>query len=457
MLTARFGATGVFFLAVGLLAGTLGCGSGDNASENATNLSTDANNLPTTAIPGAPGNKSEVLPEKGTPEWYLHEITVERLKSPPSHRIVPVEQPASAAAKRLAEEINSGLSTVKQVMEETGKSLEELALRVETVGIDEIRDFQRAQNYKIVELAKNVISKTYDDPQKVDLFETAVHHAMEAQLQLAIQVNGVSAEEHQQNENDLVENAELVHEFNPQSKAANIAAFTLVKYAEIMARKLADQDPALLENYAQMARLFALNFPKDEARAIAKLDAAGWSCEAYGRLDLATACYAQIEKQFPKNPLAQHVPAVLRRLSLAGEELKLAGPTHDGGFLSVDTLRNKVVLVAFWAADTEGFELDAGILKEIYGKYAAAGVEIVGVNLDENEAQMQAFLKQHGFTWPNIFYIDQTKRRWNNPVVRYYGVREIPTYWLVDQKGVVVDTQVKLQTAEQQIQKLLEK
>ena len=409
MLTARIGTSGAFFLAIGLLAGTVGCGSGESPSESA-NVSADSNSLPTTAISNPNAETTDQLPERGTPEWYLHEITVERLKSSP-----------------------------------------------EASDINKIRDFQRAQNYKIVDLAKNVISKTYDDPAKMKLFETAVHHAMEAQLQLAIQINGVSAQEHEQNEQDLVQNAELVHDFNPESQAANEAAFTVVKYAEIMARKLADQDPSRLETYAQTARLFAINFPKDEARAIAKLDAAGWSCEAYGRLDLAMSCYAQIEKQFPKNPLAQHVPAVLRRLNLPGQELQLAGPTREGGFFSIDSLRNKVVLVVFWAADTDDFELDAGILKDIYGKFAAAGVEIVGVNLDEDEAQMQAFQKQHGFTWPNIFYTDQAKRRWNNPVVRYYGVREIPSYWLVDKKGVVVDTQVKLEHAEQQIQELLNK
>jgi peroxiredoxin len=406
MLTARIVTSGMFCLITALSVGTLGCGSGDNA-DNATNLSTQSPDLPTAAIPGADAGASK-LPEKGTPEWYLHEITLLRLESPS-----------------------------------------------ETSDINQIRDFGRARNYKIVELAKNVISKTCENPAQVELYETAVHHAMEAQLQLAIQITGVSAEEHQENERVLGQNAELVHDFNPQSKAANEAAFTLVKYAEIMARKLADQDPSLLENYAQMARLFALNFPQDEARAIAKLDAAGWSCEAYGRLDLAIDCYDQIAKQFPKNPLAQHVPAVLRRLQLVGQELQLAGPTQDGKFLSIETLRSKVVLVAFWAADTDEFELDAAILKDIYGKYAAAGVEIVGVNLDENETQLQAFLKTHGFTWPNIFYTDQNKRRWNNPMVRYYGVREIPPYWLVNQQGVVVDTQVNLQNAEEQIQKLL--
>jgi peroxiredoxin len=408
MRTACFGTPGVFFLAIALSVGTLGCGSGDNASQSSANSSAETAGLPTTAIPNAPNDARAKPPEKDTPEWYIHEMAQIRLQSPP-----------------------------------------------ETGDINAIRDFQREQNYKIRDLAKHAIAKTHEDPGKTQLFETAVHHGMEAQLQLAIQVNGVSPEEHQQNVEELFQNAQLLYKYAPESKAANEAGFTLVNFAEIMARKMADEDPTLIEEYASVARLFALTFPKDEARAIAKLDAAGWCCEAYGKLDEAIACYSQIETQFPSNALAQHVPAVLRRLQLKGQELQLAGPTQDGKFLSIDTLRNKVVLVAFWAADTDDFDRDAGILKNIYGKYAAAGLEIVGVNLDDNEAQMQAFLKQHGFTWPNIFYIDQAKRRWNNPLVRYYGIREIPTYWLVNQQGVVVDIHVNLEKADAQIQQLL--
>ncbi len=408
-MTARFGAKGVFFLAAALLAGTLGCGSGDSP-QNASAPAADSHNLPTTAISNADADKQTKLPERGTAEWYLHEITLERLKSAP-----------------------------------------------DTSDINKIREFQRTRNYKIVQLAKNVISKTYDNPAQVELFESAVHHAMEAQLQLAIQVKGVSTEEHQQNEHDLVQNAELIHDFNPESQAAREAAFTLVRYAEIMARKLANEDPSLLENYAKMAQLYAINFPEDEARAIPKLDAAGWSCEAYGRVDLAKECYAEIQARFPKNPLAQHVPAVLRRLNLEGQELKLAGPTQDGSFFSLESLRNKVVLIAFWAADTDGFELDAVKLKDLHTKHADDDFEIVGVNLDDDEVRMQTFLKDHGFSWPNVFYHDQDKRRWNNPVVRYYGIREIPTYWLVDKNGMVVETQIPLDAAEARIQELLKK
>ena len=174
-------------------------------------------------------------PDKDTPEWYVREITMLRLQPMP-----------------------------------------------DTDDMDKIRNSQRERNYKIVELAKHAIAKTHDDPKKERIFEVAVHHAMEAQLQLAIQVQGVDLDEHNKNVDELFENVALLQKFDPASKATNEACFTLVRFAEIMAGKFADEDSRFLEEYAKQARLFARNFPGDEGRAIAKLDAAGWSCEAHG-------------------------------------------------------------------------------------------------------------------------------------------------------------------------------
>ncbi len=412
MHTARIGRHWQVLLTIGLLIGPLGCGSGGDKSDEAAGQQSAAKPLPTAAVPNGKNAENAKLPEpeKGSPEWYLREITMLRLQPLP-----------------------------------------------ETDDMDQIRQFQRERNYKIAELAGFVVKKTHDDTARERLFNVAVHYAMEAQLQLAIQVQGVDLDEHNNNVDELYENVALLQKFDPASKATNEACFTLVRFAEIMAGKFASEDPRFLEEYAKQARLFARNFPKDEGRAIAKLDAAGWSCEAQGLTETAIACYSQIAEQFPKNPRAQHVAAVLRRLELKGQELALAGPTADGKFLSIDSLRNKVVLVAFWAADTEGFDQQAQALKQLHAKYASKGFEIVGVNLDEDEARLQSFLKQHGFTWPTIFYIDQTKRRWNNPLVRYYGIREIPAYWLVDKQGRVAETQIHPAEADAKIEELLAK
>ena len=410
MRTARDHVGWTLILAMGLGAGLPGCGSNDEAAPEATNLSTKApNELPTTAVPNADDAPLPV-PEKDTPEWYVREITLLRLQPTP-----------------------------------------------DTEDLNQLRAFQRERNYQIVQLAKHAIAKTHEDPAKERLFDVAVHHAMEAQLQLAIQMQDVPEDEHAQNVEELYQNAELLFRRDAKSKAANEAGFALVNFAEIMARKLAQDDPRWLEEYARQARLFAKNFPQDGGRALAKLDAAAWSCEAHGDVEQAIACYAQMQEQFPENPRSQHVPAVLRRLRLKGQELQLAGPTHDGKYLSISDLRDKVVLITFWSSATEQFPEHLALLKQAYGKFAAAGLEIVGVNLDEDEAQFQAVLKQHNLTWPNVFYVDQDKRRWNNPLVKYYGIREIPAYWLVDRQGVVVETHVDLTKIEPQIEKLLMK
>lgn len=57
---------------------------------------------------------------------------VEKAFEATGKKIVAMEGPSSAAAKRLAAEINSGMSTVEEVVERTGKSMDELGLKVES-------------------------------------------------------------------------------------------------------------------------------------------------------------------------------------------------------------------------------------------------------------------------------------------------------------------------------------
>jgi peroxiredoxin len=165
----------------------------------------------------------------------------------------------------------------------------------------------------------------------------------------------------------------------------------------------------------------------------------------------AIECYTLLKQQYPETPRGKQVDALLRRLTLAGRPLQLAGPTIDGGYISIDDFRGHNVLVVFWATDADRFVELLPDLTAIAEQHTAAGLKVIGVNLDAEEPPVDAFLTQHSLTWPQIFYSDPAKRRWENPIARYYGVQDIPTIWLVDARGVVVDTQVKLSELEQKL------
>ncbi|MBW3541432.1 MAG: TlpA family protein disulfide reductase [Planctomycetes bacterium] len=358
--------------------------------------------LPTAAIGGDQAADDTAPPPKGSPEWLLLEIA--RL------RVDPV--PKTNDAEDVAQEI-------------------------------------RRRNLKIIELAEQAIAGTHRDQKRERVFDAAVHHLVEARVQLALTNDSDAIK-------TLYEDVAALHRRDPKSRAAAEAAFQLVEFTQEMARRHVEREPRWLTEFARQARLFAAHHPGEQGRAVAKLDSAGWSCEVHGRIEDALGCYRLIGQQFPDTPQAKQVATVLRRLELPGKPLRLAGPTFDGGFLDVERdYAGKVVLVVFWDTLSRGCREQLATIAAVSEQYRDRGLEVVGVNLDHDELAVERLLESGEIDWPAIFYVEPEQRRWNNPLVRYYGVRDIPMLWLVGRDGIVMSTQVAVDDLEQQIEPLL--
>ena len=72
----------------------------------------------------------------------------------------------------------------------------------------------------------------------------------------------------------------------------------------------------------------------------------------------------------------------------------------------------------------------------LYKELHAKGLEIVGISLDEDKGSMEGVTKSSGMVWPQYF----DGKCWDNAISSRYGVTDIPQMWLVDRKGMVVDT-----------------
>jgi peroxiredoxin len=311
------------------------------------------------------------------------------------------------------------------------------------------RDAQnRERNEKLVKLAYEVISKTHNDKSKESTFDSAVHFLVESRLQLAIAGSAADAKSLQNDAQDL-------YQRDPQSNTAAEAAFAVVRLAHTHAQLNAKSQPRSLQNFAIQAKLFASRFPKHEARAVQILFAAGRTCEMHGLAADGLSCYAMLVEKYPQSPQAQQAAAIIRRLQLRGKPLQLGGETADGGFVKIEQFKGRPVLVVFWSSDSEPFQEMVPKLRQALPRYEKLGLAVIGVCLDENETSMDAFMEKSGLSWTQIFYADQSKRQWDHPLVRYYGVQSVPTLWLVDRNGSVVDTELTLESLDGQLRELL--
>jgi len=95
-----------------------------------------------------------------------------------------------------------------------------------------------------------------------------------------------------------------------------------------------------------------------------------------------------------------------------------------------DSLTNKVVIVDFWASWCEPCKESFPALNELHKKYSSRGLVIIAVNVDEERADMENFLKQHPASFPVV-------RDAAQKLVAKAGVKTMPGSFVLDGAGKV--------------------
>ncbi|MEK6287572.1 MAG: redoxin domain-containing protein [Acidobacteriota bacterium] len=127
--------------------------------------------------------------------------------------------------------------------------------------------------------------------------------------------------------------------------------------------------------------------------------------------------------------------------------------SHTGGELSLEKLRGKVVLLDFWASWCLPCRRDIPEIKTILKKFGGEQFVMIGINLDSNRPEFDAYMKEEGITW--LQYYDGLG--WRNKVSQLYGVYAIPHTVLIDQDGVIKAAGLRGEELSEKIGELLKK
>ncbi|MDR2171407.1 MAG: TlpA family protein disulfide reductase [Planctomycetaceae bacterium] len=155
---------------------------------------------------------------------------------------------------------------------------------------------------------------------------------------------------------------------------------------------------------------------------------------------------------------AEIYEGMLRRLEIKGKPMPIWGVDINGNILDESTLKDKVVLLDFWAPWCVSCVAEFPHLKNVYQKYKNKGFEIVCYNVDSDNEQAKNYLKSRSndFTW--IFLSREAAEKSNLPSLSaYYGVRKLPVVLLRDRKGNVILTEATGDKLDAELEKIFDK
>ncbi|MDO9105589.1 MAG: TlpA disulfide reductase family protein [Methylovulum sp.] len=98
--------------------------------------------------------------------------------------------------------------------------------------------------------------------------------------------------------------------------------------------------------------------------------------------------------------------------------------------VALTAFSGKVIYLDFWASWCAPCRTSFPLLNALYSKLKAQGFEVIAVNLDEDKAKADQFIKEFpvGFT-----VLRDSKGEWADS----YVVESMPTSFIIDKQGVV--------------------
>jgi peroxiredoxin len=207
----------------------------------------------------------------------------------------------------------------------------------------------------------------------------------------------------------------------------------LAQIVQTMARAQAGRYDEALARFRELIKGLDPNEQEDFAASFS--DSFAVQAIASGEYAIARQAYAALLDRFGDNPtLRQKVQGDLKRLDQVGRTApSFKAEDLQGRAIRSDAYRGKYLLLDFWATWCGPCIGELPRLQAAYRTYHDAGLEIVGISLDESRDAVLDFVKARKIPWPQVHNAGAT-----SDLVQAFGVSSIPATYLIDPQGTIV-------------------
>jgi len=156
--------------------------------------------------------------------------------------------------------------------------------------------------------------------------------------------------------------------------------------------------------------------------------------------DKAKAFLTKVKADLANHPEGGQVAQFLDQLGSelylpnVGDEMKIAFTDLKGAEIDLEKMKDKVVLVDFWATWCGPCVAEMPNVVTAYEKYHGKGFEVVGISLDEDKAAVEKFVVDNKMPWSQYF----DGKGWENELAQRFGISGIPATFLVGKGGKIV-------------------
>ncbi|MDO8951139.1 MAG: TlpA disulfide reductase family protein [Draconibacterium sp.] len=207
------------------------------------------------------------------------------------------------------------------------------------------------------------------------------------------------------------------------------------EYAAIIEEQTKFSTGFVLSNPFSMASVFALyQRYRDQNYVIRDLQTMRTAASAlnaiYPNSNLVKALYENT-LQYLREQKAAEMKQFIEQEGLNSPDIVL--PDLNGKETALSSLRGKVVLLHFWAAEDPGSRILNPLLVDAYQKYKSRGLEIYQVNVGTNRSEWIDAIDEDKLKWINVGDLEgSTQARLS------YNIQNIPFNYLLDKEGKIV-------------------